>query len=297
MTKLPMKSCVFSLIALACAFGPAARAVEPAIIAKARAYLGADAALDGVNSVHMVGRIAGNSPGDSGKPMEATIDIVFQKPWQESITILSAGSVVRTALNGTEGWHEEQSPRAAGQTAIDAKRAWNLPLLSPEQAKVLRIDTLENLWFYRGVDRWGGESRDEGPVTQDGIACEKVAFAYTPTVTYHRYFDQATGRLVYSDTEGGAKIREQGEIVAGGIRYPKTIVIIDKAAGGKDSTKTYSFDQVTLNEHFPESFFAVPDLPPVPMHPAPAPSVPLPTPALAPVPPQAPAAAMPPAAK
>jgi hypothetical protein len=123
--------------------------------------------------------------------------------------------------------------------------------------------------------------------------------AYSPKIIYHRYFDQATGRLVYSDTEGGAKIREQGEIEAGGIRYPKTIVIVDKTAAGKTSTKTYTFDKVTLNESFPTSFFAVPEIPPIPMHPAPAavpPAPPLPTPALAPVPPQAPAA-VPPAGK
>ncbi len=274
MTNFSMKSRVFCLLAAVCSLGLSAKGDQPAIIAKARAYLGTEAALDGITSVHLVGQITAEDPKDATKSISAAIDIIFQKPMQECITTRSSATFVRTALNGTEAWHEVQSLRGAEQNAIDPSRPWNLTLLSLTQVKVLRVDTLENLWAYRGAIIAGGEIKDEGAVMQDAIACEKVALVYSPTIIYHRYFEQDTGRVVYSETEGGPRIREQGEIMAGGIRFPKTIVIVEKNAAGKDSTKTYTFDKVTLNETFPISLFAVPELPPIPMHSAPSDALP-----------------------
>jgi hypothetical protein len=83
---------------------------------------------------------------------------------------------------------------------------------------------------------------------------------YSPTVAYIRYFDLSDGRLVYTESEGGTKIRERGEIMAGGIRFPKEIEVTE-TADGKRSTKAYTFDKVTVNESFPSGLFAVPYVP------------------------------------
>jgi hypothetical protein len=236
-----------------------ARAEDPAIVAKARAYLGSEADLDGVKSVHMVGHMT-TTPEDPAKPSKVSVEIIFQKPWQESILVIQPDRIIRTALDGYEAWQQEQVGVVPGQTTIDTRKVWKLSLLGPDQVKILRIDVLENLWFYHGVLRAGGQIESRGPSKQDGAAVEKVAFVYSPSVVYIRYFDQATGRLVFSESEGGTKIREQGEIKAGGIRFPKEIDLTE-TIDGKPSSKAYVFDTITVNESFPASNFAVPDLP------------------------------------
>ena len=79
-----MKSFLLSLIALAWAGLSPVRADEPAIIAKARAYLGSEAALNAVTSLHLSGTVSGENPANTGsKDWSAKVEIIFQKPWQE----------------------------------------------------------------------------------------------------------------------------------------------------------------------------------------------------------------------
>lgn len=263
MTHIPMKFNLLSLLAAGCILSPAARADDPAILAKARAYLGSESAIAAVKSVHMVGRVSAGNSQDPAKPSSAEVDIIFQVPWQESITVIYPDRILHTVLDNYEAWQQEQAPVSAGQRSIDSNRGSRLTLLSPDQTKVLRADTWENLNFYRGIEGSGGSVRDLGPATTDGVPCEKIAFIHSPTNVYFRYFDQASGRLVYSETLGGARIREQGEIVANGIRFPKSIVTIEKDGRGADATNTYTFDKVTLNENFSASLFDVPLLQPL----------------------------------
>jgi hypothetical protein len=75
-----------------------------------------------------------------------------------------------------------------------------------------------------------------------------------------RYFDRDTGRLVLT-VKGQEKIRENGEILADGVRFPKTIVSTSASASGKDVVTTVSFDKVTLNEDLPAGLFTVPSAP------------------------------------
>ena len=262
-----MKSTVARICAASLALAAVARAGEPPIISKARAYLGTEAALENVKSVHMEGRITGTA-GDPSRQLHISVEIVFQKPFQESIVTVQRGLVVHTALDNYEAWVERQDGAGPDRKAIDPRRPRRLAMLGTDQLKVLRVDTLENLWFYRGAQRIGGRIEDEGPAVVDGIDCEKVVFTYSPATVYTRYFDRSTGRLVYSESEGGAKIREQGEIVASGVRYPKSIVV--ETAGGSPATKTYTFDRITLNEDFSPDLFAVPAMPPPAASEAPA---------------------------
>ena len=254
-----MKTSTFCVLAAIAGLSPLLRADEPAIIAKARAYLGSESALNAVNSIHMTGNISGALDA-SGTSSQMTVDIIVQKPWQESIKMLGKDRFVQMSLDGYEASQQTQEGPSAMQTVIDPKKPWRLTILGPEQVRALRVDISESLWFYRGVLRAGGTIEDRGRATMDGIDTEKVAFVYAPNAIYIRYIDRSTGRLVFTETESGTKIRESGEIMAGGIRFPKQIAVTD-IVNGKDSTKTYNFDKITLNESFPAGLFAVPDLP------------------------------------
>jgi hypothetical protein len=76
-----------------------------------------------------------------------------------------------------------------------------------------------------------------------------------------RYFDAATGELVLIETpQQGGRVREEGVILAGGIRFAQRHVQTTKNADGKVQTIKIDYDRVTVNETFPESLFAVPSV-------------------------------------
>lgn len=240
----------------ACVLSVSAFAADPAIIAKARAYLGSDSALDGMKSVHMVGTLETADSNDATKNGKAQIDIIFQKPEQQRIMATSDKLIEVTALNGYDAWQRFEDPKDASK--------WRQTLLGPEQSKRLRANTWQNLSFYRNIERVGGSVEDQGPVTMDGVACQKLVFTHYPGITFTRYFEVATGRLVHTETDNGNSImREAGELRVDGIRFPKTVTQTSKV-GNITRTATITFDKITINETFPESTFATPAVrPPV----------------------------------
>jgi hypothetical protein len=250
-----------------------ARADVDAVIAKARAYLGPEAALNAVQSVHFTGTLVTSEATAAGpKPIEAVVDIIFQRPYRQRIMATSEKGIETTALDSYDGWHRVQDPK-------DPSR-WRMDLLSKDQIKRLRANTWENLSFYRGLELKGGTVEDLGPATVDGVACQKLAFRHEAGIVFFRYFDQATGRLVLTETEQGGTIREQGEIMAGGLRFPKTVVTTTKQADGKERSVTVNFDKVGVNEAFDGSIFSVPAFTPsTSPPPAAAPAVFAPAPA------------------
>ena len=229
--------------------GAGARAELP-IIAKARAFVGPDAALDAIKSIHYVGSLITSDPTDARKLTYVTVDIMIQSPYRQRISNSSDKSIEVTALDSYDGWHRVQDPK-------DPAR-WKLMLLGKDQIKLLRANTWENLAFYRGLEREGGTVIDRGAATVDGVACRKIAFVHDDKIAFIRYFDEATGRLVLTEVGYGVAIRELGEIRVNGVRFPKTIITTATGADGKPQSVTVTFDKVTVNESFPDGTFAVP---------------------------------------
>ena len=229
------------------------RAEEPAIIAKARAYLGPESALTQVHSLHFVCRVIRinpDYPDDLTRAAVSPADIYFEKPSRERIAIRGDKQFVETVVDGYDGWQRK--------TALGSPPGVQLAFVGPALLENLQADAWENLYFYRGIETVGGSVEDRGPATIDGVACEEVVFTHSPGIIYFRYFDLATGRLVFTRTTGGAEIREKGEIVSGHIRFPQSIVIAQKNGDGRLETSTYSFDKILVNEALPDSLFAVP---------------------------------------
>jgi outer membrane lipoprotein-sorting protein len=227
----------------------AARAEEPAIIPQARALLAPDTVLDAVRTVHYVGSMTVTSSAEPGKSLEQQVEIFLEKPARQRIVVTSADTIEINALDGYEAWRR----------TIDAKDSakWQQSQLSAEQIKQLRADVWENLAFFRGIEREGGRVEDQGPATIDGIECRKIAFFHRSAAEpYFRFFNAKTGKLVMTGTPEN-NIHEEGELVAGGIRFPKTIIIA-QTAGGQTLTRRLTFNKITVNETFPASLFAVP---------------------------------------
>ncbi len=249
---------VLSLRRLSCllvgvlALTAAIRADEPAIIAKARAFVGPEAKLDALTSVHYTGVLVTADPKDPTKQTRANIEIIFQKPDQQRITATSDRAVEVTALDDYEAWQRIQDAKDPSK--------WRQTLLAPEQVRRLQANTWENLAFFRGIERKGGRVDDQGPATIDGVACEKIAFIHSPTISFIRYFALDNGKLIYTETESGGSIREQGEMMVDGIRFPMSLATQTRNSAGEMQTVTINFDKITVNEVFPSSLFSVPEL-------------------------------------
>ena len=228
---------------------PAAPAPQSAdaIIAKARAYLGGDPLLAAVQSIHIVGKVTYDD-GSTG-----TIELIFQKPCRQRVAITTDKTIEVTALDDYEGWTRIQD-------AKDPTR-WQLTLLSKDQIKMLRSNTTEQLSFFRNAARRGSVVEDQGEATVEGKPCRKVSFKRDDGSIFVRYFDAATGELVQIETpQQGGQVREEGVILAGGIRFAQRHIQTTKTADGKVQTIKIDYEKVTVNETFPESLFAVPSI-------------------------------------
>ncbi|MSU66834.1 MAG: hypothetical protein EXS38_12215 [Opitutus sp.] len=240
------------LAAASLAFVGSAGAGEAAILAKARAYIGSEAALDGLKTLHYTGTVVTTDPADPTKQTRSAMEMIFQKSDQQRIMATSDKLIEITALDGYDGWQRLQDP-------ADATK-WRQSLLGSEQIKRLRAQAWENLAYYRGIDRVGGRIEDQGTASMDGVACQKIAFIHGPGIVFIRYFELATGRLVFTELEGGGTVKEVGELRSGGIRFPKTVIQTSKNAAGQVFTLTLTFEKVVVNEALAPKLFAVPGL-------------------------------------
>jgi len=225
-------------------------------IAKGRAALGSESALNAVTSVHYSGTLETTErvpdKDDPTKlvdrPLRVGIDIIFQKPCQQRISLRSDKIVETTALDDLDGWVRRME--------VGKEDQWQLTLLDSGQIKKLRANTWVNLDFYRNIEQHGGRVEYQGETVVDGKACVVLSFVYSENSIFTRYFEKATGILVKTVTESGGEIREQGEVIEKGVRYPK--VLVNKSANGIATIIT--FDSIKVNEPMPASEFAVPAL-------------------------------------
>lgn len=209
-------------------------------IAKARAYLGTEGALNAVHSMRITGVI------ENERKEQIKAEFIFQKPDQHLYTLSDGKLAQTTALDGYDAWVRRQD--------LVNPAAWQLTLLEKQQIKSMRANNAETLGFYRAVEKRGGRTEFLGDATADGIDCVKIAFIYSPGIAFYRYFEKATGRLVMMQTEAGIITREEGETIVNGIRFGKKLT--NTTPNG--ATSTLAIETITLNEKFPAGQFAVP---------------------------------------
>ncbi len=243
----------FAALAVVSLLSLAAQA-EPDIIGKARAYLGSEDALNAVTSVHFVGSIARDNPADPAHPIHGTIDIVVAKPYKFHVILTSDKVVEVDGLNGYDGWHRHED-------RLDPSK-WAETVAGVGAIHQMRANIWQNLAFYRQIDSDGPQIVDKGTVTSNGVLCREVSFIHDAKTTFNRFFDEATGRLVFTASGSGGEIREEGELRAGGIRFPKKLITTFAGGPGKVQVVTLEFSTITVNEVFPDSLFAPP--PPLP---------------------------------
>jgi hypothetical protein len=236
-------ACTVALLA------PAAARAEPAVVGLARAYLGPQSTLDGVRSIHFTGTLERVEAGKA--PETASLDMIFAKPLRQRQVVRTPNTTLITVLDGYDAWD------LLRDNADPTK--FRLTWLQASLIRMLRANTWENLYYYRMPE--GGSVEDKGPATIDGVDCERVDFIHGPGTVFERYFDRDTGRLVLT-IRGAESFHESGEILVDGVRFPKKIVSVTKAASGKGLVSTATFDSIVLNEPLAPDVFAVPTIVP-----------------------------------
>jgi hypothetical protein len=226
-------------------------------IAKARARCGDEAALNAVSSIHYSGTLeavekvpAKDDPAKTEDHLlKLGVEIIFQKPYQHRIVLRPEGDkgIEITALDDYDAWTRRTEVGKDDQfTLYDANRI-----------KRLRANTWENLAFYHGIEKQGGHVEFLGDSDVDGTPCVTLEFIHSDEITFTRYFEKATGRLVKTVTDNKGEIREEGEMIVNGIRFPKKL--INTLPDGQ--VRTITFDSIKVNEVIPEDQFAVPSFP------------------------------------
>lgn len=248
MKNLSIRLALFPLLALMLGLSGAV-AAEPAIIAKARAYLGTETALDSVHTLHYYGKLSIEGV-DTETPI--SVEIIFQKPYRQLSVIKSDRGTEETGLDGYDGWQRV--------IARDDESRWRLSLMSIPQIKSLRANVWENLSFFRGLEGAGGELKDLGEVEIEGVSCRKLVFAHGAEASFTRYFDEKTGRLILTETLRGEKITEEGTNEVNGVKFPQVLTTVTPLEDGSTQTVTITFDRVVVNETIDPTIFGVPML-------------------------------------
>ena len=221
------------------------------VIAKARSYLGKERDLESIRSIHYRGRIElRDAAGVLQENASGTVEMILQKPSQQKVVRVVGALRHIDGLDEFAGWQriEPVAQPAQGRTII-------LPL---PQLRRMQASAFENLSFYRGIEKRRGRTELREEVTVDGHAAVNIAFIHPGDVVFLRSFDKQTGRLLLTVGEGGEQMREEGELLVHGIRFPSRLVSTRSNAEGQVFSVTLFFDEIILNETFPADTFAVP---------------------------------------
>jgi hypothetical protein len=244
--KLPR---VASLVALALAPTSFAIAAEPAataavedvgtVIARARAYLGTDAALDAVQSLHFLGMVA----GDDG--VTRPIEIIMRRPMQEMIIETADKARAVTVLSDYTLWRRVDP--------IDRPGTGRVQVMNADAVRFTRANVAQTLFYYRGLESVGGTVTVEGEEDIEGVRCVRTVFTHPGDIHYIRFFDKATGRLVVTRSADGNETRESGEMFVAGIRFPTELATL-----ADQKTSRVTFLDIRVNETFDLAMFERP---------------------------------------
>lgn len=211
---------------------------------KARSQLGAESALDGVESIHYKGKVI--SP--TGEEM-SQLELVFDKPNRQLLKEVRGDVVNQTAVNGYEGYVMSKDPANPNGPMVQ--------VLRPGQVKRLMANAVENLNFFDGPEKMrGAEIIDEGMADYNGKNARKIKFSYPLGLFYTRYFEPDSAKLIATVSSDGLTMMEKNSLTAGGIKFPKTVETYDET--GK-LLRTVEFTEVTVNEKVDAGVFDFPE--------------------------------------
>ncbi len=242
-----MKKLILTACILAAWAAPAAGEMSAGeIIAKARRVIGPEEKLRNVRALHYQGSM---EHPEAQKGTE--VEIYVKKNFRQRLEIRSPAQTLIRGLNDFEGWVREYE---TGNPEEGALQIMNLNGL-----KETRANAWENIHFYEPMPPRMGRVICKGATVKDGKKVHHLLYEYDDGTTYDRFFDVDTGKLVVGVMSGEVEIKEEGEIIVDGIRFPKKV----KTYRDGKLQDSIVFSKITVNEDLPDKLFEVPS-PPAP---------------------------------
>lgn len=227
--------------------GSLAGATTEEIIALARGYYGSEAKLEGVETLVYETTIVDKQSG-----AEQALTMYLEKPHRQRMEITDGNVTQIEVLDGLEGWSKVVVDRKDGDPVVARFRV--LPL---DQIRKMRASTWENLYFYEGIERLPmGRVENMGEVEKLGQPTYWLRFNHGREIHFDRYFEKSSGRLLVTVTAEGLEIRDLGETVVDGIRFPERQMLY---MDGKPVNEI-TFDSVSINRDLPDDLFAMPTM-------------------------------------
>lgn len=182
-----------------------------AIITRARALIAEEETLRNVRALMIHGREI-SADGER----EMTYHAVLKRPLFQRVEQNDGTTLTVTAVDDTEGWilrRELAAPLSSAQV---------VPMNSIHFRR-MRSNTISNLYFHRGYEKFGGEVVLLEDREHNGRPVHLLEFREDPRNPLQRLFDKETGHLVATKIGDGITLIERGEQIIAGIRFPKEI--------------------------------------------------------------------------
>ena len=209
----------------------------PILIKKIRANIAKSVRLEQIESLEFYGHYKNVNNGFG------TIQVSFKKPYLQRIetsdlnkrTILLAGYDVGFAHTKNLETNEQNST-----------------IMSLEFYNSLRVNSIENLFFYHPPPSEKVMVQLGGELDWDGVKAVKITFKYSNNLTYIRYVDSKTGKILATIMPDGNKVVEEGNYIVEEIRFPKKIHTFNE----KDELiSTITFEKININPKFNDEHF------------------------------------------
>lgn len=212
-------------------------------IAKARAYLGAEAKLQAVQTLRYSGVIVFGS-GDSG-----TVDIVFKKPSSQQINSVVNGMKEVSTLKRTEAWQKVERHDEPG--------SWTLNLYEVDDILRMQANVRDQFDFMAPPSTRTGKVIFEGEHEIDGVKTRALRYDHGNGRFFLHFVDPATGQVLRSVNDLGMIFMKTGEIVVDGIRFPEKLITRFRTPLGVETLEV-SYSKITVNEKIDDAIFDMP---------------------------------------
>ena len=212
------------------------------VIDRARATVGAEAALDGVVTLQLIGSL---EPADPEIP-SATLLIVARKPASQRLEIKVDDIVETTILNGGKG--------CIIRSNLSADASQMRDLVGAEKERVL-YSTRQFFNFYRPDFKNGEMVELEGIVNHRGQRAYRLVYQYPGGLETVRYFSVDDDRLIATITENGVESVGVGAQTSSGIKFPERIEYYE----GARKLHTIVFAEVKVNKPLRAGIFEIPE--------------------------------------
>lgn len=214
-------------------------------VALGREYLGGDSKLNAIESVRFEGVLV-HAGGQSG-----TVESVTKKPGYYQF-ISSIGGIRETSTVAPTGaWRKLENFQEPG--------AYTMSFYDVDELRYLEATIADNLGFLKTPKTRSGRIEFVGKGKVRGKSAIILNYVYSDRIWFRRYFDPETGRVMFMQSSKGMVFTYEGDIEAGGIRFPKKVLVTYVSQYG-ESTMEISYSKAEVNLDLDLERFRVPQV-------------------------------------